>query len=101
MLKPSVSETRRNILQWLKDPALAHAGATADTVATHFGLPLPAAATHLRLLTSLGLLRARTAGDQVCYQRDEVRIAEVARMFEKGWQGAEAPAVPRLAHPAP
>jgi ArsR family transcriptional regulator len=85
MLKNPVGETRLHILAWLKEPGLAEHGVTADAVAERFGLSRPVALTHLRLLTATGLLRTSRFAGRVRYQRDEMRIAEVARMFEKGW----------------
>lgn len=85
MLRTPVGETRLHILAWLKQPGLAGDGVTADAVAERFGLPRPVADTHLSLLTAIGLLRTSSSAGRVHYHRDEVRIAEVARMFEKGW----------------
>ncbi|CAL9641494.1 winged helix-turn-helix domain-containing protein [Streptomyces sp. Tu 3180] len=85
MLRNPVDGTRLRILAWLKEPAVAEHGATVDAVATRFALPRPVALTHLRLLTAVGLLRADHAAGRPHYRRDEVRIAETARMFEKGW----------------
>ncbi|GGQ90408.1 hypothetical protein GCM10010216_61140 [Streptomyces flaveolus] len=87
--------TRLDILEWLKDPvahfppqrrpdALAH-GVGADLVAARLGVPRRVAKRHLRLLVALGLLRTSRIRRRTYYRRDEVRIAEVARMFEKGW----------------
>ncbi|WP_112467589.1 helix-turn-helix domain-containing protein [Streptomyces triticisoli] len=94
MLRASAGRTRLLILEWLKDPA-AHAprrrngpvthGATAKAVAAGLGVPRRTAETHLALLADLGLLRTRRIRRRTYYRRDEVRIAEVARMFEKGW----------------
>ncbi|MEV7788391.1 helix-turn-helix domain-containing protein [Streptomyces sp. NPDC088106] len=83
MLRIPVDGTRLRILTWLSEPAAAERGLTADDIATRLGVTRPAALTHLRLLTALGLLR--TSADLRCYRRDEVRIAEVAHMFDKGW----------------
>jgi DNA-binding transcriptional ArsR family regulator len=95
MLKRPVSEQRMRILEWLKDPVahfppqrhgdLAQDGVTAAAVAEKLAVPRPVADTDLRLLTAIGLLRTRTIRRRTYYRRDEVRIAEVARMFEKGW----------------
>ncbi|MEU6576801.1 ArsR family transcriptional regulator [Streptomyces sp. NPDC046805] len=95
MLRNPVGERRLDILEWLKDPA-AHFpsqrradrvedGVTARAVAAKLGVSRRVAATHLGLLTRIGLLRSRKIGYRTYYGRDEVRIAEVARMFEKGW----------------
>ncbi|WP_043734160.1 helix-turn-helix domain-containing protein [Streptomyces zinciresistens] len=95
MLRTPVSERRLVILEWLKDP-VAHFprrrradpvedGVSADAVAERLGVSRAVAETHLGLLADLGLLRAKRMGRRLYYRRDEVRIAEVARMFEKGW----------------
>ncbi|MDQ0402153.1 helix-turn-helix domain-containing protein [Streptomyces sp. NBC_01723] len=87
--------TRLDILEWLKDPvahfppqrcvnAATH-GVPSGPVAAKLGVPRRVAETHLTLLTRLGLLRTRRIRGRTYYRRDEVRIAEVARMFEKGW----------------
>ncbi|MET8244323.1 helix-turn-helix domain-containing protein [Streptomyces sp. NPDC005202] len=95
MLRTPVSQTRLVILEWLKDPAAhfprqRHAdpvedGVTAKAVAARLGVPRRVAETHLGLLADLGLLRTRRIRRRTHYRRDEIRIAEVARMFEKGW----------------
>lgn len=93
MLRAPVSERRLDILQWLKHPPAPGArehdavpdGVTADAIAAGLGLPPRLVRTDLTLLARLGLLRARRLGPRTYYRRDEIRIAEVARMFEKGW----------------
>ncbi|MGW0583101.1 helix-turn-helix domain-containing protein [Streptomyces sp. NPDC002920] len=95
MLRTPVGARRLDILEWLKDPArhfppqwhgdLVEDGVTASAIAAKMGVRRRVADTHLGLLTSLGVLRARRVRWHVYYQRDEMRIAEVARMFEKGW----------------
>ncbi|MFC8223521.1 ArsR family transcriptional regulator [Streptomyces sp. NPDC057362] len=100
MPRSPVHGTRLDILEWLKDP-VAHFprqrrvdpvehGVHAGLVAAKLGVSRRAARTHLDLLTRLGLLRATRLRRRTYYRRDEVRIAEVARLFEKGWQ-ARAP----------
>ncbi|AOR36128.1 ArsR family transcriptional regulator [Streptomyces fodineus] len=86
---------RQTILEWLKEPAahfppprrrdLAETGVTARAVAAKLGVPRRTASAHLDFLTRLGVLRTRRIGCRTHYRRDEVRIAEVARVFEKGW----------------
>lgn len=95
MLRTPVSERRLDILEWLKDPAahfpaqrhgdMARDGVTAEVVASKLGVRRQVAGTHLELLADIGLLRKKRIRRRTYYQRDEVRIAEVARMFEKGW----------------
>ncbi|MFE9994746.1 ArsR family transcriptional regulator [Streptomyces avermitilis] len=95
MLKVPISEKRLEILEWLKDPAahfppdrhgdLVEDGVTAAAVAVKLGVRRAVADTHLGLLAGIGLLRTKRIRRRTFYRRDEVRIAEVARMFEKGW----------------
>ncbi|MCT7353153.1 helix-turn-helix domain-containing protein [Streptomyces sp. 15-116A] len=85
MLRTPVDGTRMHILTWLKEPVRADTGATAEDVAARFGLSHPVALTHLRLLTATGLLRTTRLGGHLHFRRDEVRIADVSRRFEKGW----------------
>ncbi|MEU0387758.1 ArsR/SmtB family transcription factor [Streptomyces chartreusis] len=85
MLRTPTDETRLRILAWLKEPGPAAHGVTADAVAERFSMPRPVAVTHLRLLRATGVLRTSGSAGRVRYHRDEMRIAEVARMFEKGW----------------
>ncbi|WP_020118138.1 helix-turn-helix transcriptional regulator [Streptomyces canus] len=95
MLRTPANQTRLDILEWLKDPA-AHFpaqrygdpgrdGVSARAVAVKLGVPRSVAETHLGLLVDIGLLRTRRVRWRTYYRRDEMRIAEVARMFEKGW----------------
>ncbi|UXY25940.1 ArsR family transcriptional regulator [Streptomyces sp. HUAS TT20] len=95
MLRNPVGVRRLDILEWLKDPA-AHFppqrhidpvedGVTARAVAVKLGVPRRVAVTHLGLLTRLGLLRTKRVRYRTYYRRDDVRVAEVARIFEKGW----------------
>ncbi|MFJ6388200.1 ArsR/SmtB family transcription factor [Streptomyces sp. NPDC091972] len=95
MLRTPADHGRLDILEWLKDPAAhfpaqrhgdpAQDGVTADAVAGKLGVPRSVAETHLGLLVDIGLLRTRRIRWRTYYRRDEMRIAEVARMFEKGW----------------
>ncbi|MBQ1097303.1 ArsR family transcriptional regulator [Streptomyces sp. b94] len=96
MLRTPAHGTRLDILEWLKDPAahfppehhadvVAH-GVRVELVAVKLGVSRRAAGTHLDLLARTGLLRTGIIRGRTHYRRDEVRIAEVARMFEMGWQ---------------
>ncbi|MFF7640191.1 ArsR/SmtB family transcription factor [Streptomyces canus] len=95
MLRTPAGQGRLDILEWLKDPA-AHFpsqryghpvrdGVTARAVAVKLGVSRSVAETHLGLLVDIGLVRTRRIRWRTYYRRDEMRIAEVARMFEKGW----------------
>jgi ArsR family transcriptional regulator len=95
MLKRPVGGQRLEILEWLKDPGVhfppqrhgdpMEDGVTAAAVAAKLGVPLSVATTHLGLLAGIGAVRTKRVRWRTFYRPDEVRIAEVARMFEKGW----------------
>ncbi|WP_329406817.1 ArsR family transcriptional regulator [Streptomyces sp. NBC_00704] len=95
MLRTPVSERRLDILEWLKEPSRhfppqrrgdpVEDGVPADVIATKLGVRRQVADTHLVLLAHLGVLRAKRIRRRTYYRRDEMRIAEVARMFDKGW----------------
>ncbi|MFE2042062.1 ArsR family transcriptional regulator [Streptomyces sp. NPDC059477] len=95
MLRTPGGDLRLVILEWLKDPQahfppqrrldLCEDGVPAEAVAAKLGVDRAVADTHLRLLADLGVLRSKRVRRRTCYRRDEFRIAEVARFFEKGW----------------
>ncbi|MFE8955255.1 helix-turn-helix domain-containing protein [Streptomyces althioticus] len=85
MLRNPADGTRLRILAWLAEPDTAGRGLTADDVAARLGVPRPAALTHLRLLTALGLLHLTGQDDGPRYRRDQIRLAEVTQLFRKGW----------------
>ncbi|AVH60396.1 MULTISPECIES: helix-turn-helix domain-containing protein [Streptomyces] len=95
MLKVPVSGERLDILEWLRDPAahfpsqrhgdLVKDGVSSATLAAKLGVSRAVARTHLDILTRVGLLRAKKIRYRTFYRRDEYRIAEVSRYFEKGW----------------
>ena len=86
MLRTPVGRRRLDILEWLKEPARHFPPPRhADAIAAKLGVRRRVADTHLVLLTEIGLLRAKRIRRRVYYRRDDIRIAEVARMFEKGW----------------
>ncbi|MEV5473078.1 ArsR family transcriptional regulator [Streptomyces sp. NPDC052207] len=95
MLKRPVNGRRMRILEWLTDPVthfppLRHGdrvedGVTAAAVAEKLAVPRSVAEAGLRLLAAVGLLRTRRIRLRTYYRRDEVCIAEIARLFEKGW----------------
>ncbi len=95
MLKRPAGGQRLEILEWLKDPGVhfppqrhgdpVEDGVTAAAVAAKLGVPAPwPTRTWVCSRASAWSVRRGSAGVQF-YRPDEVRIAEVARMFEKGW----------------
>ncbi|MGW3956310.1 ArsR family transcriptional regulator [Streptomyces sp. NPDC004752] len=95
MLRTPMGRTRLEILAWLKDPAdhfprgrqpdPGEDGVTSRAVAAKLGVPRRVADSHLRLLAGIGLLRTKRIRHRTYYRRDEIRIAEVSRLFERGW----------------
>ncbi|MGY0065714.1 ArsR family transcriptional regulator [Streptomyces sp. QTS137] len=85
MIRTPDDGTRLHVLAWPREPGRAEHGATAQAVAGRFGMTRPVALTHLRRLTAVGMLRTGGVAGRPCHRCDEVRIAEVARMLEKGW----------------
>lgn len=95
MLKALASKKRLVILEWLKDPVsnfppqrdgdLVADGVCSLFIADKLGVSQPTASEHLRLLTTVGVLRAKKLKQWTFYQRDEERITQVKRMLQEGW----------------
>jgi len=95
VLKALASEKRLVILEWLKDPVsnfppqrdgdLVADGVCSLFIADKLGVSQPTASEHLRLLTTVGVLRAKKLKQWTFYQRDEERITQVKRMLQEGW----------------
>lgn len=94
VLKALGNDKRLAILEWLRDP-LAHFppqrdgdlvedGVCSVFIADKLGVSQPTASEHLRLLTAVGLLRAKRTRQWTFYRRDEERITQVKRMIEEG-----------------
>ena len=84
MLKTPADGTRLRILAWLGEPDTAGRGLTADDVAARLGVPRTAALAHLRLLTSLGLLRL-TVGIERAGAKPITLQANVTNLFNKAY----------------
>jgi DNA-binding transcriptional ArsR family regulator len=95
VLKALASKKRLVILEWLKDPVsnfppqrdgdLVADGVCSLFIADKLGVSQPTASEHLRLLTTVGVLRAKKLKQWTFYQRDEERITQVKRMLQEGW----------------
>ena|SRR5436305_5779135 len=86
------SSRRLHILAWLKDPRanfppqvegdLVEDGVCGLFLARKLRITQASASEHLRILTDLGLLRARRIKQWTFYRRNERRIAEARRVLE-------------------
>ena len=95
VVKALANEKRLQILSWLKDPRahfrpqvdgdLVRNGVCGVFIAEKLGVTQPTASEHLRILGSVGLIRARRIKQWTFYKRDEKRIAEVKRQFRSAW----------------
>jgi len=88
------NERRLQILVWLRDPVahfppqvdgdLVRDGVCGVFIAEKLGVSQPTASEHLKILTEIGLLRARRIRQWTFYKRDEKRIREIKRAILKG-----------------
>jgi ArsR family transcriptional regulator len=90
----ALSNARRlSILAWLKHPRahfppqvdgdLVDDGVCGLFIARKLGVSQASASEHLRMLTRLGLLRARPIKQWIFYRRDERRIARARRLLQE------------------
>jgi DNA-binding transcriptional ArsR family regulator len=90
-VKALANERRLQILHWLKQPRshfppqvdgdLVKDGVCGVFIAKKLGVSQPTASEHLRILTQVGLVRAKRIKQWTFYRRDEKRIAGVKRTF--------------------
>jgi DNA-binding transcriptional ArsR family regulator len=81
------SERRLSILGWLKDPRshfppqvdgdLVKDGVCSLFIARKLGVTQASAHEHLKILSKLGLIRAKRIKQWTFYRRDEARIREI------------------------
>jgi DNA-binding transcriptional ArsR family regulator len=95
VLRALASERRQQILEWLKDP-VAHFPAQVDGdlvqdgvcslyIANKLGVSQPTAAEHLKILERAGLIEGKRIKQWVFYRRQQDRINEVKRAFQRDW----------------
>ncbi|HTV92145.1 MAG TPA: winged helix-turn-helix domain-containing protein [Verrucomicrobiae bacterium] len=92
-LRALASDRRLTILEWLKDPRahfreqvdgdLVDDGVCGLFIAEKLGVSQPTASEHLRVLLAAGLLRGKRIKQWTFYKRDEKRIAQLKRWFER------------------
>ncbi len=87
------NERRLLILEWLKDPEayfppqvdgdLVDDGVCVVFIATKLGVSQPTATEHLKVLSHVGLVRAKRVKQWTFYKRDEKRIGDLKKtIFE-------------------
>lgn len=92
-LRALASDRRLIILEWLKDPRahfreqvdgdLVDDGVCGVFIAEKLGVSQPTASEHLRVLVAAGLLRGKRIKQWTFYKRDEARITQLKRWFER------------------
>jgi DNA-binding transcriptional ArsR family regulator len=85
------NDRRLSILNWLKEPRahfppqvdgdLVKDGVCSLFIANKLGVTQASAHEHLKILSGLGLIRARRIKQWTFYRRDEKRIAEARRVL--------------------
>jgi len=93
-LRALANERRLQVLEWLKDPPahfppqvdgdLVKDGVCAVFIADKLGVSQPTASVHLKILTQVGLVRAKRIKQWTFYRRDEARIREVKQAIMQG-----------------
>src|SRR6202048_3332076 len=83
------NERRLLILEWLKDPTahfppqqdgdLVKDGVCGVLIAEKLGVSQPTVSEHLKVLSQVGLLRAKRIKQWTFYRRDEARIREIKK----------------------
>jgi len=86
------SSSRLQILEWLKRPRrnfppqkdgdLVEDGVCGLFIARKLGMTQASVSDHLRILSSLGLLRPKRIKQWTFYRRDEKRIAEAKKVLD-------------------
>jgi DNA-binding transcriptional ArsR family regulator len=90
-LRALANERRLQILEWLKQPRkhfppqvdgdLVKDGVCGVLIARKLKVSQPTASDHLRILTGVGLLRAKRLKQWTFYKRDEGGIRRIKRMI--------------------
>jgi DNA-binding transcriptional ArsR family regulator len=89
------NDRRLSILNWLRKPRahfppqvdgdLVKDGVCSLFIANKLGVTQASAHEHLKILTDLGLIRAKRIKKWTFYRRDEKRIAEARRMLRESF----------------
>ena len=95
VVKALANARRLQILDWLKRPRahfppqvdgdLVDDGVCGVLIARKLRVSQPTASEHLRVLTHAGLLRSKRIKQWTFYRRNEARIAEIKRAFQRAW----------------
>jgi DNA-binding transcriptional ArsR family regulator len=92
-MRALASDRRIQILEWLKDPTanfppqadgdLVKDGVCGVLIADKLGVSQPTVSEHLKILSHVGLLRAKRIKQWTFYKRDEARIRCIKRTILK------------------
>jgi ArsR family transcriptional regulator len=93
ILKALANERRFRILGWLKDPRahfrpqvdgdLVEDGVCGVLIAEKLGVTAPTLSEHMRILTDVGLVRAKRIKGWTMYKRDEKAIAAAKKAIRE------------------
>jgi DNA-binding transcriptional ArsR family regulator len=92
-LRALANESRRKILDWLKDPK-AHFPPQVDgdpvrdgvcgvLIARKLAISQPTASEHLKIMATAGLIRGRRVKQWTFYKRDEAAIRDIKKILAK------------------
>ena len=90
-MRALASDRRIQILEWLKDPTanfppqadgdLVKDGVCGVLIADKLGVSQPTVSEHLKILSHVGLLRAKRIKQWTFYKRDEARIRKIKTLI--------------------
>jgi DNA-binding transcriptional ArsR family regulator len=89
ILRALANQRRLQILEWLKDPVshfprqvdgdLVKDGVCGVLIAAKLDVTQPTASEHLKILSSVGLIRGKRIKQWTFYKRDEARIRAIKK----------------------
>jgi DNA-binding transcriptional ArsR family regulator len=92
-LRALANESRRKILDWLKDPKahfppqvdgdLVKDGVCGVLIARKLAISQPTASEHLKIMATAGLIRGKRIKQWTFYKRDEAAIRDVKKILAK------------------
>jgi DNA-binding transcriptional ArsR family regulator len=92
-LRALANESRRKILDWLKDPKahfppqvdgdLVRDGVCGVLIARKLAISQPTASEHLKIMATAGLIRGKRVKQWTFYKRDEAAIRDIKKILAK------------------